>query len=92
MVGVGEVKGNGEGRYQLLAAMQAYRNRDGGEVACWLRCQQTQPRRHLYLYQTTQLDEVLAFVEHLAMTTSGNLTAQLEQLSLQEQWAEWKGP
>ena len=31
VVGVGEVKGSGEGRYQLLAAMQAYRDRDGGK-------------------------------------------------------------
>ena len=76
VVGLGEVKGEGEGLYQLIAAIQGHRNKNGrwpvGFVAAKGDLQLVEAlecRKHVLVtltsFTTTGLDHLLSFTEQL---------------------------
>ena len=97
VLGLGEVKGEGEGRYQVLAAMQAYRERTGtwpvvGFVADSETLQLMEPQEwggtHLTVqhtrFTTAKFDHLMSFVEQLVTALSVDIEPQMASLSLGE--------
>ena len=94
VVGLGEVKGEGEGLYQLLAAMQCYKNKTGhwpvGFVATKSDLQLVEAFErpgHVFVtltsFTTTRLDHLLSFVEQLVQViATQHLIAATEGLTL----------
>ena len=83
VVGLGEVKGDGEGLYQLLAAMQGHRNKSGhwpvGFVATKSDIQLVEPLERrgsvmvtLTSFTTARLNHLLSFVEQLVQMIAAN--------------------
>ena len=97
VLGLGEVKGEGEGRYQVLAAMQAYRERTGtwpvvGFVADSETQQLMEPQEwggtHVTVqhtrFTTAKFDHLMSFVEQLVTALSVDIEPQMASLSLGE--------
>ena len=97
VLGLGEVKGEGEGRYQVLAAMQAYRERTGtwpvvGFVADSETLQLMEPQErggtHVTVqhtrFTTAKFDHLMSFVEQLVTALSVDIEPQMASLSLGE--------
>ena len=92
VVALGEVKGEKEGRYQLLAAMQAYKN----HTRVWpvgflvekdhmqlMEALERSGHVTLVSFATTRLDHVLAFTEQLVhMIATHDLVAATKNLAI----------
>ena len=99
VLGLGEVKGEGEGRYQVLAAMQAYRERTGtwpvvGFVADSETLQLMEPQErggtHVTVqhtrFTTAKFDHLMSFVEQLVAALSVDIEPSWQG------WISWRRP